>query len=59
MITTFIKIIFLLITICILIYCASYAKFEIKNKNKICSGISVFLFSFFCIIFSNIMFWIA
>lgn len=59
MVNIFIKIIFLLITLCILIYCSSYAKFEITKKNNIIAGIVVFLFSLASVIFSNIIFWVS
>jgi hypothetical protein len=58
MVTVFIKIIFVLISIFILFYCSSYAKFEITEKNNITAGIAVFLFSLSCVVFSDIIFWI-
>lgn len=57
--TFFIKIVFLLITLYILFYCSSYAKYEITKKNNIISGIIVFLFTLASVIFSNIVFWIS
>ena len=54
-----IKIIFLFFTLCIFLYCASYAGFEIKQKNNILGGILVFIFDIACVIFGNVMFWIS
>lgn len=57
--TIYIKIIFLIFTIVIFLYCASYSKFEITKKNNICGGIIVFIFTLISIIFSNIIFFIT
>ena len=54
--TIFIKAIFFIITIIIFFYCSSYAKFEITSNNNIFGGLSIFIFSLFCVIFSNYMF---
>ena len=54
----FIKVIFLLITLYILMYCGSYAKYEITKKNHIISGIVVFVFTLTSVIFANVVFWI-
>ncbi len=55
--TLFVKLVFLLITLYILLYCSSFAGFEIKSKNNIVAGIIVFLFTVTSVIFSNIIFW--
>lgn len=57
--TLFIKIIFTTITLYILFYCLSYAKFEFVEKKNLFACISVCLLSFSGIIFSNIVFWIS
>lgn len=57
MVTTFIKVIFLLITLCILYYCGTYVRFEIVKNNNIIAGIFIFLFTLASVIFSNIIFW--
>lgn len=57
MVKIVIKLIFTLFTIAIFLYCSSYAKFEITQKNKILSGITFFVFTAISIIYSNIAFW--
>lgn len=56
--TIFIKVIFLLISIYILLYCCSYAIYEAKNKNNIIGCITIIIFTFASLIFGNILFWI-
>jgi len=57
--TIFTKIIFLMFTLFIFLYNCSYAGFEITKKNNISGGIIVFLFSLFCVLFSNTMFFMS
>ena len=57
--TFFIKLIFLIFTILIFLYSASYAGFEITKKNNISGGVMFFAFSIISIVFSNIMFFIS
>jgi len=57
--TFFIKIIFSIFTIIVLLYVSSYAKFEIVKNNNIGGGIFIFLLSLISIIFSNIMFFVS
>ena len=57
--TLFIKIIFSIFTIIVLLYVSSYAKFEIVKNNNIGGGIFIFLLSLISIIFSNIMFFVS
>ena len=57
--TIFIKIIFLIFTIFIFLYCSSYAKFEITKKSNIIGGIMVFIFTVASIIFSNVIFFVS
>ena len=54
-----IKLFFLSVTICILLYLTSYSKFEITQNNNVIVGILIFLFTLFSVIFSNIVFWIS
>ena len=54
--TLFIKIIFLIFTIAVFLYCSSYAKFEITKKNNVVGGILVFIFNLISVIASNIIF---
>ena len=57
--TFFIKLIFLIFTIFIFLYSASYVSFEITKKNNISGGIMVFIFTIISVIFSNIMFFVS
>ena len=57
--TISVKIIFLIFNIFIFLYCSSYAKFEIVSKNNIFGGLSAFLFTTICVIFSTIIFFIT
>ena len=59
MTTLFLKIFFLIVTLCILLYLFSYANFEITNNNNVIVGIIIFLFTLFSVIFSNIVFWMS
>ena len=59
MTTLIIKLFFLVVTICILFYLTSYAKFEITQNNNVVVGIIIFLFTLFSVIFSNIVFWMS
>lgn len=57
--TFFIKLIFLIFTIFIFLYSASYVSFEITKKNNISGGVMVFAFTIISIVFSNIMFFMS
>ena len=58
MITNFIKVIFSIISFYIFLYNCSFINFEIKENNNVLGGITIFLFVFFALIFSNVIFWI-
>lgn len=53
----FIKVFFLLITLYIFFYCCSYVKYQFLNEKKKLSSITVFLFTLFSVILSNVVFW--
>lgn len=58
MITTFVKILFSLISIYSLIYTFSFVNYEIKKNSNIVGSIFILLFTTASIILSNIIFWI-
>ena len=58
MITSFIKIIFTIISIYIFLYNCSFINYEIRENKNIIGGITVFVFVLLSVIFSNIVFWI-
>ena len=57
--TFFIKLIFLIFTIFIFLYSASYVSFEITKNNNISGGVMVFAFTIISIVLSNVMFFIS